>query len=217
MELKKNRLIRQLYYTYLNFRNKHSYCVGKRNKITVRGTRIASRFQIQGDDNQIIILTMGCVKNAHIYIQGNRNKIIIKEGALVSGAELWVEDNDCTIEIGMNTFIGHHSHLACTENGSNLIIGNDCMLSSYVKVRTGDSHSILDMDGKRINKAQSIIIGDHCWIGEGAKILKGVSLDCNVIVSTGTIVTKSFRQKQIIGGIPAKVIKDNVSWDSKRL
>lgn len=136
---------------------------------------------------------------------------------MVSGAELWIEDNDCVIEIGANTFVGHHSHLACTESGSRLTIGDDCMLSSYVQVRTGDSHSILDMEGNRINQAQSVHIGNHCWIGEGAKVLKGVTLNRDVVVSTGAVVTKPFDSNVLLGGIPAKIIKENITWDSKRI
>lgn len=135
----------------------------------------------------------------------------------MSGAELWLEGNGCIIEIGENTFIGHHTHLACTEDNSILILGNDCMLSSYVQVRTGDSHSILNLKGERINKARSVYIGHHCWLGEGCKVLKGVNLGKDVVVSTGAIVTKSFDNNVLLGGIPAKIIKEEIKWDSKKL
>lgn len=217
MELKKNKLVRQLYYSYKNWLNGRSYNHGSNNRIFNDGYRINSKVHFQGNNNQVVISQWGGVKNALLHVSGNNNKIIIGERALVSGAELWIEDNDCVIEIGANTFVGHHSHLACTENGSRLTIGADCMLSSYVQVRTGDSHSILDMEGNRINQAQSVHIGNHCWIGEGAKVLKGVTLNSDVVVSTGAIVTKSFDSNVLLGGIPAKIIKENITWDSKRL
>lgn len=217
MEIKRIKIVRQLYYTYQNWLSKRSYNKGKDNSIVIDGYKVKSRIQIQGVNNQVVISEMGGVKNALLHIVGNNNKIIIHEGALVSGAELWIEDNNCMIEIGKNTFVGHHSHLACTENDSHLMIGDDCMLSSYVQVRTGDSHSILDLEGNRINQAQSVHIGNHCWIGEGAKVLKGVSLDHDVVVSTGAIVTKSFDSNVSLGGIPAKVIKENITWDKQRL
>lgn len=91
------------------------------------------------------------------------------------------------------------------------------MLSSYVQVRTGDSHSILNLNKERLNKAESVYIGDHCWLGEGCKILKGVKLDKDIVVSTGAIVTKSFKKNVLLGGIPAKIIKEEITWDSKRL
>ena len=152
-----------------------------------------------------------------IKVNGKNNKIILHEGAYLRGAELYVEDNNCTIEIGANTYIGHHSHFACTEDGSTLKVGSNCMISSYVQVRTGDSHSITDMQGNRINPAADINIGNHCWLGEGCKVMKGVSLGQDSVVSTGTIVTKSFGSNVLLGGVPAKIIKDSISWDSKRI
>ena len=128
-----------------------------------------------------------------------------------------MEDNHCIISIGERTFVGKDSHLACTEDGSKLLIGSDCMISSHVQIRTGDSHSILDSNGDRINPASSVSIGNHVWLGEGCKVLKGVSLDGDDIVSTGAIVTKSFGRNLLIGGIPAKILKENVIWDKERV
>ena len=154
--------------------------------------------------------------NSLIRVSGNNNCVILKADSYVSGAELWVENNHCELSIGERTFVGHHSHLACTEDGSKLTVGDDGMISSYVQVRTGDSHSITDMEGNRINKAQSVVIGNHCWLGEGSKVLKGVTLEGDDVVSTGAIVTKSFGKNVLIGGIPARVLKENINWDESR-
>ena len=53
-----------------------------------------------------------------------------------------------------------------------------------------------------------ITIGDNCWIGGGAIINPGVSLGNNVVVASGSVVTKSFGDNVIIGGNPAKIIKE---------
>lgn len=165
-----------------------------------------------------MILEKGCgLRNSLIKVAGNNNIVVIHKGAFIYGAELWIEDNNCRIEIGDNAYIGHHSHLACTEDGSQLVVGSDGMMSSYVQVRTGDSHSILDLDGNRINPAESVKIGNHVWLGLGSKVLKGVTLGDHVVVSTGAIVTKSFGSNVLLGGIPAKVLKEKITWDSKRL
>lgn len=211
------RFLRELYYCYLVLRDKHSFRHGKRNVVSVKGVRVNTRIQISGNDNCIIAEEGSVLKSSLIKVCGNNARVLIHKNAYISGVELWLEDNNCTIEIGENSFVGHHSHLACTEDGCSLSIGNDSMLSSYVQIRTGDSHSVLDMEGNRINPASSVVIGNHCWVCEGVKILKGVVLEQDVIVSTGSVVTNSFGKNVLLGGAPAKVVKENVSWDSRRL
>lgn len=218
MSLRNITIIRKVVFIWRNWRNKNSFTSGKHNKIINQGgVKVGSRIQIAGNGNKLI-LEKGCMLlNSLVKISGNNNEVVLKANSYVSGAELWVEDNQCTLIIGERTFVGHHSHLACTENGSKLLVGCDGMISSYVQVRTGDSHSIVDMEGNRINKAQSVFIGDHCWLGEGAKVMKGVTLEGDDIVSTGAIVTKSFGKNVLLGGIPAKILKDNVTWDKERI
>ena len=218
MSIKNISILRKIIYIMRNIRNKSSYKCGANNLIiNMGGVKVGSRIQIMGNGNKVI-LEKGCMLlNSLIKIQGDNNIIILNRDSYVSGAELWIEDNMCEMSIGERSFVGHHSHLACTEDRSKLIVGNDGMISSYVQIRTGDSHSILDLAGNRINQAQSVFIGNHCWIGEGSKILKGVVLKGNNIVSTGAIVTQSFDNNLLLGGIPAKVLKNNVTWDSKRV
>lgn len=218
MNLREIGVLRKAVYVWRNIQNRHSFKHGKNNVIeNFGGQKVNSRIQIDGNNNRVV-LEKGCMfLNSLIRISGNDNKVVLKANSYVSGAELWVEDKQCVLSIGERTFIGHHSHLACTEDESKLEIGDDCMLSSYVQIRTGDSHSIIDENGKRINKAQSVMIGNHCWLGEGAKVMKGVTLEGDDIVSTGAIVTKSFGKNVLLGGVPAKVIKENINWRNERL
>lgn len=216
MTLKNNKAIRQLVYSFRNFRDKFSYKSGKNNTIRNKGVRIACKIQVKGSNNLVQIESGVVCKHVLIRISGNNNRILIHKNAFVSGSELWIEDNGCLLEIGEKTFVGP-SHLAVTEDGSKITIGADCMISSNVQIRSGDSHSIMTLNGERINPAESIEIGDHVWIGQGAKIMKGVTLEKDSIVSSGAIVTKSFSHNQLIGGVPAKVIKECVTWDKQRL
>ena len=52
-----------------------------------------------------------------------------------------------------------------------------------------------------------VIIGNNVWLGSNVKVLKGVSIGDNSIISAGSVVTKS-----VPGGIPAKVIKDIIRF-----
>ena len=214
--IKQNRFLLRIVYA-LQIQNDKKGFVTKGNKIENKGIKLSTKFRIKGKNNIVKIGKHALVKNTTIVIMGNNSLVHIKDGAWLSGATIWVEDNGCRLEIGRNTFIGS-SHLAVTENGSILKIGDDCMLSSNINIRTGDSHSIIDFEtNQRINYARSIFINNHCWIGEGVKILKGVNLEENCVVSTGAIVTKSFTANCLIGGIPAKILKENITWVKERL
>ena len=93
------------------------------------------------------------------------------------------------------------------------------MLSANITIRTGDSHSVLNASSReRINKSQSVLIGNHVWIGNTVLIFKGTQISDNSIVAGGSVVTgKSFPKNCIVGGNPAKVIKEGADWCSERI
>lgn len=216
--LKHMKLLRSLGLRYRYIRSRHNYNRGHGNRLLCQGIKIHTKIQVTGNDNIIEIAAGAVMIGSLIRISGNCNHVIIGADAYIECAELWVEDNNQEINIGSKTYIGHHSHLACTENGHKIVIGSNCMISSNVQVRTGDSHSILSHDDlHRINHARDVIVGDHCWIGQGARLLKGTVLGKDSIVGSGAIVSGAFDSNIILAGIPAKVVKNNVTWDSRRL
>lgn len=55
--------------------------------------------------------------------------------------------------------------------------------------------------------ASPVTIGRGCWIGEKVSIMPGVVLGNKCVVGANSVVTKSFPDYCIIGGIPARIIK----------
>lgn len=157
------------------------------------------------------------IENFKIYIRGSNHNLFVGKHCALSGGSFWFEDNNCIIKIGENTtFV--NAHIAVTENGKSIEIGNDCMLAYDIEIRTGDSHSIIDVNtDNRINHAQNVKICDHVWIGADVKILKGVSIGKNSIIGTGSIVTNSIPDNCVAAGIPAKIIRNNVTWERERI
>jgi acetyltransferase-like isoleucine patch superfamily enzyme len=218
MNIRRNRFLRTLYYYYCHYRNKHSYNIGSGNKIVCKGVRVKSRFQIKGLNNTVVVEPNAVCLDSLIRITGNNNTLILKADSYITEVEIFIENAGCKVEVGESTFIGRHTHIACTEDGSEIQIGGNGMISSYCQIRTGDSHSVIvNGGGGRINHSASVALAEHCWLGEGSRILKGVHLGKDTVVSTGAIVTKSFPANVLIGGIPAKVLKENISWDKNRL
>ena len=94
-------------------------------------------------------------------------------------------------------------------------IGEDCLFAEGIIVRDNDGHKFGtagNVSDELENK--EIKIGNHCWIGQRAMILKGVTLADNVIVGAGAVVAGNFPSSVAVAGIPAKIIKENVSWSA---
>jgi acetyltransferase-like isoleucine patch superfamily enzyme len=84
-------------------------------------------------------------------------------------------------------------------------IGRNIRIGPHVSIISAN-HNIDDFD--KHDKAPPIVLGDNCWLGAGCIILPGVILGDHVIVAAGAVVTKSFADNCIIGGVPAKVIRE---------
>lgn len=58
---------------------------------------------------------------------------------------------------------------------------------------------------------KGIEIGDNCWIGAGVVFLDGAKIGNGCVVAANAVVTKSFGDNLVIGGIPAKKLRDRVT------
>lgn len=172
---------------------------------------------ISGDGNRVEFGPFCALNGVELYIKGSGNRIVIGASVRIKqNTQLWIEDSGNTLEIGAGSSI-ESAHLAVTGLSKKLVIGGDCMLSTDVVIRTGDSHSITDLKGRKINEEKDVYIGNHVWIGASANLLKGSLVSDNSVVGTGAIVSSAFPEKGvIIAGVPAKVIKSDINWRRER-
>lgn len=199
-----------------------------RNKISVKkGNKIdlghafmkRCKIKVCGHDN-IVKIDPGLTRlnNTSINIYGNHCSILIGAGCNLNNCRLYIEDNDGIIDLKRHVTITDYTELAVLE-GKRIIVGEDCLFSRNIYFRTGDSHSILDQStGKRINPSEDITIGDHVWICQDVRILKGVTIGDNSIVAMGALLTKNiFPSHSIIGGMGGKIIKSGIEWSPQSL
>lgn len=175
------------------------------------------RIHVSGINNKIIIGDYCFLKSCNFSISGNNNIIEIKDGVFLNDVTFVTENDNNRIVIGESTSIHGKTELAAIES-TNITIGEDCMFSSQIYFRTGDSHSIIDDEGRRINPSESISVGNHVWIGQQVAVLKGSNIPSNSIVGYKSLVTKKhFLENTIYAGIPTREIKTNVNWLRERI
>ncbi len=170
-----------------------------------------------GKNNKVIVEDFSTLKGVEMYIYGDNNTVHIGPWCTLLKTEICTENSANQIKIGEHTKILGKTHLAAIE-GTQIRIGRDCLFSSDVHIRTGDSHSVLDMQGRRINASRDISFGDHVWVGTKVTCLKGAEVPDHCILGACALVTGKFTQPNcVLAGVPAKVVKENVDWSLKRI
>lgn len=127
--------------------------------------------------------------------------------SFVEGCWLWPLDSDydgIRIRIGCQNFFNRNLMIdAC----GYVEIGNENMFGPDIYI-TDSNHSFGSGLSPQAQPMQvgHVKIGNGCWIGAKAVILKDVELGDHCVVGAGAVVTKSFPTGSVIAGIPAKVL-----------
>ena len=110
---------------------------------------------------------------------------------------------DAKLTLG-KSFINSDAKIRCHKS---ITIGDDCAISHDFTIMDSNAH-YLDGD----NKTKPVIINNHVWIGTRVTVLSGVEIGEGAVVAAGSVVTKDVPPHSIVGGCPAKVIKENITW-----
>jgi acetyltransferase-like isoleucine patch superfamily enzyme len=187
-------------------------------KVTFSTTLLVGcKLKSKGQDNKILFHGNGGLKNTRITIHGNGNMIEFAEGVSMDGGDI-VLDGDCNhFIVGKDTKFCGKIHIAIIE-GTSVCIGERGLFSSGITIRTGDSHSVLNLQGERINESKDVTIGNHVWVGNHVIITKGVKIADDSVVGTGSVVTSGCQEKNVVlAGVPAKVVKREITWCPERI
>lgn len=110
------------------------------------------------------------------------------------------------IEIGNNVGIGEFAYLG---GAGGLNIGDDCIVGQYFSCHP-ENHLYHDLTMPIRNQGVTragIHIGNNCWIGSKVTILDGVNIGQGSVIAAGAVVTTSFPENSVIGGVPARLLK----------
>jgi acetyltransferase-like isoleucine patch superfamily enzyme len=134
---------------------------------------------------------------------------------------------DGEVRFGRFVWIGDGSKIRCHEGvveiGEKTVMGQECTISAYQRVRIGEQCVIADramfidfdhgvVEVERPIRLQGIYkrdveVGSNVWIGYGACILRGVRVGDNSIIGTNSVVTKDVPANAVVAGVPAKVVR----------
>lgn len=88
-------------------------------------------------------------------------------------------------------------------------IGNDVLVAGNVSFINHDGLSVIRLAYSEYSNADNIgkiVIGNNVFIGLGSIILKGTTIEDNVIIGAGSLVKGHFKTNSIYAGVPAKYI-----------
>lgn len=138
--------------------------------------------------------------------------LVISSGATLNVDRFWIyAGSTITVQEGAVLTLGTgYANYRCNIQCFNSIsIGSDVCISEGVTIRDSDNHYIF-RDGYEMSLP--ISIGNHVWIGINATILKGVTIGDGAIIAAGAVVTQDVPENALVGGVPARVIRENVMW-----
>jgi acetyltransferase-like isoleucine patch superfamily enzyme len=160
-------------------------------------------------------------KNFHIkpkaYLYGMKYVEIGDDFYCFKGLRLEVFDKHLnssfqpSVKIANNVSLNFDCHIACCNK---ILIGNNVLLASRVFI-TDHSHGNpnnfdfnVPPNKRELYSSGPVVLEDNVWIGEGVSIMPNVHIGKNSIIGANAVVTKSFPPNSVIGGVPAKLIRE---------
>lgn len=112
---------------------------------------------------------------------------------------LYNSDIPSSVIIGKNTLFGHSGIGVVIHQDA--IIGDDCMIGQGITIGGRSKNRIVPT------------IGNKVYIAAGARVLGPIKIGNNVIIAPNAVVIKDVPNNCIVGGIPAKILKENILYD----
>jgi maltose O-acetyltransferase len=131
----------------------------------------------------------------------------IGNGTVIMGAVTLVgtEPIASMLEIGANCRINSPLYIELT---APVKIGNDVGIGHHVVLITTDHQTGDSASRAGMSICSPITIDAGAWIGAGSTILPGVTVGAGAVVAAGSLVTQSVLPNRVVGGVPARVVKN---------
>lgn len=140
-------------------------------------------------------------------------------GVFLRRAFLWLALDECatsvTVEFGSvfsktDARLGENVYIGPNCSLGSVVLERDVLLAPSVHIPSGpDTHGTADPDvpiREQPGRMRTLRIGAGTWIGTGAIVLDDVGP--NVVVAAGSVVTRPVPADVVVGGVPARVLKE---------
>lgn len=113
--------------------------------------------------------------------------------------------NYSNLSIGDNCYVGKKVFFDMADE---IIIEKEAVLSEGVTILTHQDVGNRMLQKYYSRKQGKVLLKEGCWIGANATILCGVSIGKCAVVAAGSVVTKDVPDFTVVGGVPARFIRD---------
>ena len=159
-----------------------------------------------------IQLAHGVYLDENVYLHACPQGIAIgRESIVMHGSVLHVYNfrdlPHSGIRIGQNSLIGEYNVI---RGQGGVTIGDRVYTSPFTQI-IAVNHVFDDPTRPFVDQgitAEGIVIEDDVWIGAGAIVTDGVRIGKGAVVAAGAVVTKDVPAHTVVGGVPARVIKE---------
>lgn len=129
--------------------------------------------------------------------------------------ECWDEYKGIVFEpillIGDNVIMNFNVHIGCINKiqiGNNVLFASNVFITDHFHGDTQNTNFNIPPVDRALFSKGPVIIEDNVWIGENVSIMPNVTIGKGCIIGANSLVTKSFPSNSIIGGVPAKIIRN---------
>jgi acetyltransferase-like isoleucine patch superfamily enzyme len=111
------------------------------------------------------------------------------------------------IELGDGSQINNNAFIK--SEGPGIRIGAHALIGSFVEIIDSDFHGLAPGERRGGTAAMApVALGENVFVGDGARILKGVTIGAQSVIGAGSVVTGRIPEGVIAAGNPARVIRD---------
>jgi len=131
-----------------------------------------------------------------------------------------------TVSIGYGSYMGEQGRIYCWHPDDVVEVGKFTSIANHVLVVNGRWHGMdkatmfpvrrLLPEWERdtsVEKSLKTVIGNDVWIATRATILGGITVGHGAAVAAGAVVAKDVEPYTLVGGVPAKVIRERLPRD----